>query len=80
VSRVRDAQADSGIPQQNLAREPDDNEVIMHLERDQFVASTSRPVPPAALSARATAALWTLRVFVVCVSIMVIYTFFAQLH
>lgn len=60
-------------------QEPFDDEVIMHLERDQFVAETSRPVPRAALSAATSAALWTLRVFVVLVSLMVIYTFIAQL-
>jgi hypothetical protein len=57
-----------------------EDELIMDLERDQFVAATSRPVPPALLSARATAALWTLRVFVILVSLMVIYTFFYQLR
>ena len=39
----------------------------MHLERDQFVAETSRPVPRAALSARAHAGAVGLRVFVVLV-------------
>jgi len=57
-----------------------EDELIMHLERDQFVAETSRPVPRAVLSARATAGLWALRVFVVLVSLMVIYAFFDQLH
>jgi hypothetical protein len=56
-----------------------EDELIMHLERDQFVAETSRAVPRAALSARTTAALWALRVFVVLVSLMVVYTFFEQL-
>ena len=51
----------------------------MHLERDQFVAETSRPVPRAALSPHARAGLWALRVFVVLVSLMVIYTFIDQL-
>ena len=57
-----------------------EDEIIMHLERDQFVAETSRPVPRAPLSARAAAALWALRVFVIVVSLMVIYTFIDQLH
>jgi hypothetical protein len=57
-----------------------EDELILHLERDQFVAETSRPVPRAALSARAIAGLWALRVFVVLVSIMVVYTFVDQLH
>jgi hypothetical protein len=55
-------------------------ELIMHLERDQFVAETSRPVARAALGPRAAAALWALRVFVVLVALMVIYTFVEQLH
>jgi hypothetical protein len=56
------------------------DELIMDLERDQIVAATSRPVPRAPLSAYATAGLWALRVFVVIVGLMVIYTFIAQLH
>jgi hypothetical protein len=59
--------------------EPFEEELIMDLERDQFVAETSRPVGRAPLSAGATAALWALRVFVVLVSLMVIYTFIYQL-
>jgi hypothetical protein len=62
------------------AQERHEDELIMHLERDQFVAETSRPVPHAPLSARARAGLWALRVFVVIVSLMVIYTFAQQLH
>jgi hypothetical protein len=54
--------------------------LIMYLEPDQFVAETSRPVRRAPLSARATAGLWALRVFVVLVSLMVIYTFIMQLR
>lgn len=57
-----------------------EDELIMHLERDQFVVETSRPVPRAVLSARVTAGLWVLRIFVVIVSLMVIYTFIDQLH
>lgn len=56
------------------------DELIMHLERDQFVAETSRPVPRAVLSRRTIAGLWVLRVFVVLVSLMVIYTFVEQLR
>ena len=57
-----------------------EEELIMHLERDQFVAETSRPVARATLSARATTGLWALRIFVVLVSLMVIYTFISQLN
>lgn len=55
-------------------------ELIMHLERDQLVAETSRPLPPARLGRFTTAALWTLRTFVLLVGLMVIYTFALQLH
>jgi hypothetical protein len=75
------AQPSPGIQEQDLQRqERFEDELIMDLERDQFVAETSRPVPRAVLSARVTAGLWALRVFVVIVSLMVIYTFVDQLH
>jgi hypothetical protein len=57
-----------------------EDEFIMHLERDQLVAATSLPVGRAPLGPRTRAALWALRVFVVLVSLMVIYTFIYQLH
>jgi len=57
----------------------DEEELIAYLERDQLVADKSRPVPRAHLSRPASAALWALRVFVVVVAAMVIYTFFVQL-
>jgi hypothetical protein len=57
----------------------DDEELIMFLERDQLVADTSRPVPRANLGPRTSLALWALRVFVLVVSFMVIYTFVQQL-
>jgi hypothetical protein len=76
-----EAGASEAIPERDLqAQERHEDELIMHLERDQFVAETSRPVPRAPLSARARAGLWALRVFVVIVSLMVIYTFFEQLR
>jgi hypothetical protein len=55
-------------------------EMVMHLERDQLVAETFRPVAQAVLGPRAKAALWSLRVFVVLVSLMVVYTFVERLH
>jgi hypothetical protein len=66
-------------PELRLPERPED-EVIMHLERDQFVSETSRPVSRATPSRRTIAALWALRVFVVLVSLMVAYTFIDQLH
>jgi hypothetical protein len=56
-----------------------DEELIAYLERDQLVADKEHPVPRAPLSANATRALWALRIFVLVVSAMVIYTFAAQL-
>ncbi len=56
-----------------------DEELFMALERDQLVAGRHRALAPARLSARARGALWALRIFVLLVGAMVIYTFFAQL-
>lgn len=67
--------ADPSMPVQQSA----DDELIMFLERDQLVLDKARPVPRAQLGARANASLWALRVFVVVISAMVIYTFVSQL-
>lgn len=56
-----------------------DNELVEFLEPDQLVTDKSRPLPRAQLSRRAGLALWALRVFLVVVAAMVIYTFFSQL-
>ena len=78
---MNDAHQGSGAPGRDLQPpERSGDEQVMHLERGQLVTETSRPVPRAALSAHATAGLWVLRVFVVLVSLMVIYTFIDQLH
>ena len=55
-------------------------ELIMHLEPDQLVAETFRPVAPAVLGRNALIGLWALRVFAVVLSLMVTYTFIAGLH
>ncbi|MDQ6730771.1 MAG: hypothetical protein M3022_10810 [Actinomycetota bacterium] len=59
---------------------PDHEELILFLERDQLVADTSKPVKRAQLSPRISAALWSLRIFVLVVGAMVIYTFVHQLR
>jgi len=56
-----------------------ERELIAHLEPDQFVAETSRPVPRATLGPRSVFALWALRAFAIVVSLMVIYAFVEQL-
>jgi hypothetical protein len=78
---MNDTHQSSEVPEQD--RQPPErfqDEQVIHLEHGQLVAETSRPVPRAALSARAAAGLWALRVFAVIVSLMVIYTFIDQLH
>jgi hypothetical protein len=53
--------------------------MVMFLERDQLALDTARPVPRASLGRRTTLALWALRVLVIVVSAMVIYTFASQI-
>ena len=78
---MNDTPESAAIREQDLqARERFEDQLILHLEPDQFVAETSRPVPRAMLGARTIAALWALRVFVVLVSLMVVYTFIDQLR
>ena len=67
-------------PALSPATEPeDDEELVDFLEPDQLVVDKSRPVARAHLTAQTSFWLWALRVFVLVVSAMVIYTFFAQL-
>jgi hypothetical protein len=54
-------------------------EPAVFLEPGQLTATTRRPVPRAHLGRRAMIALWALRVLVIILSAMVIYTFFSQL-
>ena len=60
-------------------REPTDEVLVGFLERDQLAEDKARPIPRAHLTRRAALALWALRIFVLVVSAMVIYTFIAQL-
>lgn len=60
-------------------RDDDSEELVMFLERDQFVADRQRPLEPANIGGRARAALLALRIFVLIVGAMVVYTFLAQL-
>ena len=57
----------------------DDLDPDTYLERDQYVAQTSRPVPRAVLGRRAQVGLWILRVVAIIMALMVIYTFVSQL-
>lgn len=60
-------------------RDDYDEQMVMFLERDQLVSDRRRPLPPADIGRRAEVALWALRIFVLIVGLMVIYTFLAQL-
>ena len=57
----------------------DREELIEYLESDQLVTERSRPVGRRGLSPPVGALLLALRVFVIVVGVMVIYTFFAHL-
>jgi hypothetical protein len=54
-------------------------ELIGFLEPDQLTARLDQPVARAELGRGARAALWGLRVLVLMVSAMVVYTFIAEL-
>lgn len=59
---------------------PTEDEILIdYLESDQLVEHRSRPVERAHLTRATIAGLWALRVFVIVLSVMVIYTFVAQL-
>jgi hypothetical protein len=60
--------------------EPEEEELVGYLERDQLEAEMDLHLPRAPLRRRARAGLWALRVFVLVLAFMVIYTFVAQLH
>jgi len=78
---MNDAHSSLGVPERDpRPAQRFDDEQVVHLERGQLVTETSRPVPRAALSARAAGGLWALRVFAALVSLMVMYTFIDQLR
>ncbi len=60
-------------------RQEQQTPLVEHLEPNQLTAHTHQPVPRAILSSRIQAGLWVLRIFVIIVSVMVIYTFIRQL-
>ena len=59
---------------------PDDDEAVLaFLEPGQLSTARSRPVPRAHLSSGTYVALWALRVIAVLLTVIVTYTFIAQL-
>jgi hypothetical protein len=67
-------------PTDEQAPPSEEEELIMFLERDQLVSDRVKPVPRAELGRATSLALWALRISVLVVSFMVIYTFIVQLH
>lgn len=62
-------------PIDRLSQGHPDDELIQALEPDQLVAATSKPLPRYQLSHTANMALWLLRIFVLLMTALVIYTF-----
>jgi hypothetical protein len=56
-----------------------DDELIYALEPDQVVAAASRPLPRYRLSRAGNVALWLLRVFMLLITALVVYTFIVAL-
>ncbi len=74
MSRADHAQLD------RLSHGHPDNELIHALEPDQIVEIASRPLPRYRLSPVANLGLWILRIFVLMISALVVYTFIAALR
>jgi hypothetical protein len=76
VAGTRDPNGALAVP----GSEPSaDTELVGYLERDQLTADTAIPLPRAQLSRRAKTGLWLLRVAVILIGAMVVYTFAAKL-
>lgn len=58
----------------------DEAALVGYLERDQLTADTAIPLPRALLSRRVEAGLWALRIAVILIGAMVVYTFAAALR
>jgi hypothetical protein len=69
----------STLARPSVAPDATQLQFVEHLEPDQLVAETFRPVPRARIGWRARVALWALRGFVLVVGVMVIYTFAVRL-
>ena len=65
--------------QEDRDRRAEEEEMVGSLERDQLVSDRRHALARASLSGRSQAVLWALRIFVLIVGAMVIYTFCAQL-
>ncbi len=64
---------------QKLSQGYPDEDLLLALEPDQIVAASSVALPRCVLGRRANLALWALRVFVLVISVLVVYTFVLSL-
>jgi len=71
---------DQGLLAVTTDSQSEHEELVGFLEPDQLVNDKARPVARAHLSGSTRFWLWVLRVFVVVVAVMVIWTFVAQLR
>jgi hypothetical protein len=63
-----------------LAHGHPDDELVHGLEPDQVVAVASQSLPRYRLTPIANLALWLLRIFVLLITLTVVYTFIVNLH
>ena len=63
-----------------LAHGHPDHELIHALEPDQTVTAASQPLPRYRLSRAGNLALWLLRMFILLITVTVVYTFVAGLR
>jgi len=56
-----------------------ETQLIQSLEPDQLVAAVAKPLPRLQLSRSVVIALWAVRIFVLIISVLVVYTFIVQL-
>jgi hypothetical protein len=56
-----------------------ESELIESLEPDQLVMAVAKPLPRLRLSRPASIALWAVRIFVLIITVLVIYTFVVKL-
>jgi len=57
-----------------------ESELIGSLEPDQLVMAVAKPLPRLSLSRPITIALWAVRIFVLIITVLVVYTFVVKLH
>lgn len=74
---MHDALQKTGIDR--LSQGHPDDELIIALEPDQIVAAASLPLPRYQLGRAGHAALWFLRLFVLVITTLVVYTFIVAL-